>query len=214
MVAWMAENVPEGQRILVVSEPAINVPQANYLMFLDGGRHEWTRLRLDQGICQPRPNIQTNCDPNQNAISRTPPDALWVQSIGGRCKVISLSASNLLRQSRQSDSDYVAISGNYVFPAILGLPPALRASGAFDVAHANLLVRSRKGVKQGVVLLKSSGRGPEAVPTRMNANTALLLKRCEQSRGPGYEDRIKSTFPNGITGPRGPFELFGESGPQ
>nr|MBA2712506.1 hypothetical protein [Rubrobacteraceae bacterium] len=214
MVDWMAENVPEGKSILIVSEPAINVPQANYLMFLDGGRHAWTRLRLDQGICQPRPNIQIDCDPNQNAISRTPPDALWVQNVSGRCRVISLSASNLLQQSRRSDSDYVAISGNQVFPAILGLPPALRASGAFDVAHANLVVERRRGVKQGVVLLKRAGRGPEAVPTRMNTNTAFVLKRCEQSRGPGYEDRIKSTFPNGITGPTGPFQMFGQSGTQ
>ena len=202
MVDWMAGNVPEGERILVVSEPAINVPQANYLMFLDGGRHEWTRLRLDQGICQPRPNVQANCDPDQNAIQRTPPDALWVQRISGRCRVLSLSASNLQQQSRQSDSGYVAVSGNYVFPAILGLPPALRASGAFDLAHANLLVGRRVGVKQGVVLLKDAGQAPDAAPTRMNATTAFLLKRCEQARGPGYEERLKSRFPNGITGPR------------
>jgi hypothetical protein len=64
------------------------------------------------------------------------------------------------------------------------------------------------------VLLESTGRPPESVPTRMNVGTAFGLKRCEQSQGPGYEDRIKSTFPNGITGPRGPFEMFGESGPQ
>ena len=96
----------------------------------------------------------------------------------------------------------MAVSGNHVFPAILGLPPALRASGAFDLAHANLLVRRRVGVKQGVVLLKDAGQAPDAAPTRMNATTAFLLKRCEQARGPGYEERLKSRFPNGITGPR------------
>ena len=72
MVDWMGENVPAGERILIVSEPAINVPQANYLRYLDGGRHEWTTLRLDQGICVPRPNVQIGCDPDQNAISRIP----------------------------------------------------------------------------------------------------------------------------------------------
>jgi len=210
MIDWMAENVPEGKHILIVSEPAINVPQANYLMFLDGGRHEWTVLQLDQGICVPRPNVQTNCDPAQNAISKIPPDALWVQRFGGGCDFISLSAPNLLEQSRQSRSAYVAVSGNYVFPSILELPVALRASNAFDLAHANVVVqRTRTGERQGVVLLKSTGRAPEDTPTRMNANTALSVKRCEQARGPGYGARIRSRFPNGIVGANGPFRMFG-----
>jgi 4-amino-4-deoxy-L-arabinose transferase-like glycosyltransferase len=50
MIDWMTENVPEGEHILVVTEPAINAAQANYLMFLDDRRHEWTQLQLDQGI--------------------------------------------------------------------------------------------------------------------------------------------------------------------
>jgi hypothetical protein len=108
----------------------------------------------------------------------------------------------------------VAISGNQVFPAILGLPPALRASGAFDLAHADLVVGSRTGAKQGVVLLEGTGRPPEAVPTRMNATTAFGLKRCEQTQGPGYQDRIESWFPNGITGPKGPFRMFDEGATQ
>jgi hypothetical protein len=211
MIDWMDKNVPAGEQILIVSEPAINVPLANYLMYLDGGRHEWTTLKLDQGICLPRPNVQVNCDTDQNFISKIPPDALWVQSIGGGCRVISLSASNLLEQSRRSGADYVAIYGDRVFPAILGLSPALRASDAFDLAHANLSVRRKTGVKLGVVLLKGTGQAPEAVPTRMNASTAFGLKLCEKALGPGYEDRIKSTFPNGITGPNGPFMMFEES---
>ena len=204
MVDWMARNVPEGEHILIVSEPTIDVPQANYLMYLDGGRHEWARLRLDQGICAPRPNVQIDCNTDQNAISRIPPDALWTQAIGGRCKVISLSASNLLEQTRQSDADYVAVAGNRMFSAILELSPALRTSGAFDLAHANLSVRKGTGARQGVVLLEGTGRAPEAIPTRMTANTAFVLKRCTQARGQGYEDLIDSTFPNGTTGPRGP----------
>ena len=60
------------------------------------------------------------------------------------------------------------------------------------------------------MLLKDAGRTPDAAPTRMNATTAFLLKRCEQARGPGYEDRLKSRFPNGITGPKGPFKMFEE----
>ena len=179
MVDWMAENVPAGERILIVSEPAINVPQANYLRYLDGGRHEWTTLRLDQGICVPRPNVQINCDPDQNATSRIPPDALWVESIGGKCRVISLSRSNLLELSRRSDADYVAIYGDREFPAILGLSPALRASGAYDLAHANVFVQSKSGEKRGIALLKGTGATPDSVPTRMNSSTASVLKRCE-----------------------------------
>jgi 4-amino-4-deoxy-L-arabinose transferase-like glycosyltransferase len=208
MIDWMTENVPEGEHILIVSEPAINVPQANYLMYLDGGRHEWTTLRLDQGICQPRPNVQMNCDPNQNAISKIPRDALWVQTRGGGCGVISLSAPNLREQLRQNDADYLAISGNRIFPGILTLPPALRASGAFDLAHAEIHWSRRSGIKQGVVLLKGTRSPPTGVPAWITANTAFGLRRCEEARSPGYKDRIKSRFPSGIVGPNGPYKMF------
>ena len=132
----------------------------------------------------PRPNVQISCDTDQNTISRIPPDALWIQTIGGNCKVISLSASNLLEQSRQSNADYVAVAGNRMFSAILGLPQALRTSKAFDLAHANVSVGKGRGAKEGVVLLEGTGRAPEAVPTRMTATTASDLNRCEQARGP------------------------------
>jgi len=210
MVGWMADNVPAGERILIVSESFINVPQANYLRYLDGGRHEWTTLHLDQGSCTPRPNVQINCDPDQNAISKIPPDALWVQRMVSECKVISISASNLMEQSHRADAEYVATYGERRFPAILGLPPALRASGAFDLAHANLSGRRKTGEKRGVVLLKSIGETPAAVPTRMNASTAFMLKRCEQAQGPGYEKWLRSRFPNGVTGAKGAFKPFEE----
>ena len=59
MIDWMAKNVPEGKNILV------NAAQGNYLAFLDGGRHEWSRLRLDQERCVPRPNTQIRCNPDR-----------------------------------------------------------------------------------------------------------------------------------------------------
>jgi 4-amino-4-deoxy-L-arabinose transferase-like glycosyltransferase len=208
MADWMAENVPAGERILIVSEPAINVAQANYLRFLDGGRHEWTTMRLDQGICVPRPNVQIGCDPDQNAIFRIPPDALWIQKTGAMCGVISLSAPNLMEQSRQGDANYVAIYDDRGFPAILGLSPALRTSGAFDLAHADVSVRGGAGEKHGVVLLRSTGETPDATPTRMNVNTALMLKRCERAQDPGYEKKLRSKFPNGVTGARGAFKAL------
>jgi len=178
MVAWMAGNVPAGERILIVAEPAINVPQANYLRYVDGGRHEWTTLRLDQAICEPRPNVQMDCDPDQNAVSRIPPDALWVQRIRGRCRVISLSGSNLTEQLHDTDAGYVAVYGGHRFPPLLGLPPALRESGAFGLAHANVSVDRTTGEKRGVVLLRGTGEPPGAIPASMNADTAYMLRRC------------------------------------
>jgi len=158
MVDWMTENVPEGEHILVT--PALD----KYLMFLDGGRHEWRFLHLDQGPCEPRPNIQIRCDPDENAISRIPPDAVWVQMEPG-CKAISLSISNLLEQVRRTGSGYVMITGSYKYPGILELPGRLEDSEAFEIVHIDLGHNGESGANQGAVLLKSTGRVPEAVPT-------------------------------------------------
>ena len=186
MIDWMAENIPEGEHILVT--PALD----KYLIFLDGGRHEWRFLHFDQGPCEPRPNIQIGCNPTENKLSRIPPDAVWIQMMGD-CKDISLSMSHLSEQVGRTGSDYVMISGDYKYPGILGLPSLLRGSGAFKVVHTE-----RSSGAQGVVLLKSTGQSPNGEPTLMNANTLHSLTRCEQARGPGDEKMIRSTFPNGI----------------
>ena len=191
MIHWMDKNIPQGKNILV------SAGQASYLVFLDSGRHEWTQLQLDQHICVQRPNAQMRCDPRNNAISRIPPDAAWVQ-ITGRCKVSSLSMSNLLEQARQSGSGYVILSGSFLYPHILELAPHLEDSGAFEIVHFERGQRGDAGAKQGVVLLKSTGRAPEAVPTLMNSNTMVNLKRCEQAKGPRSAERISSMFPNGV----------------
>jgi hypothetical protein len=81
---------------------------------------------------------------------------------------------------------------------ILKLPSHLKDSNAFEVVHAELNHEGESSVNQGVVLLKSTGQTPKAVPTQMNATTMLRLRRCEQAQGPGYEKRIESKFPNGI----------------
>ena len=197
---WMAENVPEGERILYVSEPGINIPRADYLMFLDAGQHRWTRLKLDQGVCIPRPNAQINCDPDRSSISNIPPEPLWVQEFGTGCRVLSLSASNLLEQSRRSGADYLVIAGNEKFPAILDLPPAIRVSDAFGLANAYLVVNA-SAAKEGIVLLKSTGRTAKAAPTSMNANTALALRRCEQTGRREQTDDLDSKFPHGVVIP-------------
>jgi hypothetical protein len=186
MVDWMTENVPEGEHILV------NAAQGNYLAYLDGGQHKWTFLRLDQDICESRPNLQTRCDPDENAISRIPPDTVWVQ-MTAKCEVISLSMANLLEQVLRTDSGYVMITGNAKYPSILELSSLLQESGTFEVVHAE-----GRSSAQGVVLLKGTGRTPEAVPTLINKNTLIDLKRCEQAKGREYSNWLRSTFPNGI----------------
>jgi 4-amino-4-deoxy-L-arabinose transferase-like glycosyltransferase len=194
MVDWMTENVPGGQNVLITPAYSLN----RYLAYLDGGRHEWTFLRLDQEPCRPMPNVQMRCNPGDNAISRIPPDAVWVH-VGDHCKAISLSMSNLLGQLGRTRSGYLMISGGYRLPGIMGLPSRLQESGAFEVVHSELDRGGASGPNQGLVLLKITGRAPEAVPTLMEArNFKLRLRRCEQATGPGYATRIKSMFPNGI----------------
>jgi hypothetical protein len=63
---------------------------------------------------------------------------------------------------------------------------------------ATLTTEGKSGAYEGVVLLKSIGRAPKAVPTQMDAYTVRSLKRCEQAKGPGYAERIWSRVPNGI----------------
>jgi len=168
MIDWMAENVPEGEHILVTPDYSLN----RYLGFLDGGRHEWMFLQLDQEPCAPRPNIQIRCDPEENAISRTPPDAVWVHMVG-ECRAISLSMTSLMEQVRRTGSGYVMVSGGDRLPGILELPSRLQESGAFELVHSELDHRGTSGANQALVLLKSTGRAPGAVPTRMDADTVL-----------------------------------------
>ena len=197
---WVAKNVPEGKQILVVSEPAINqaalrVARTNYLTFLDGGRHELTELQLDQSVCASSPNMPADCDPAENSISRIPPDAIWIETTVG-CQVISLSMPNLLEQMRQSDADYLMISGTHVFPGILQLSSILRRSNAFALAHSEPAQRSSS--RRGVVLLKRTGQEPKTLPTQMTRQVLMSIRRCERAQGPGSGERIQAAFPNGI----------------
>jgi 4-amino-4-deoxy-L-arabinose transferase-like glycosyltransferase len=205
MAHWMAEHVPEDQDVLILPAYSLN----NYLMFQDGGRHDWSFLRMDQQPCKPRPNGRMRCNPTENDISRIPPDAIWVH-IGERCNASSLSMSNLLRQLRRTRSGYLMISGGYKFAGIMGLTSRLEESGAFEVVHGEL-DKGTSGRNESLVLMKSTGRKPEAVPALMQAKTAQRLRRCEQAEGPGSVGRIRSSFPNGIRLPVGTWVLSGRT---
>jgi hypothetical protein len=167
MIDWMADNVPEGEHVLVTPDYSLS----RYLIVLDGGRHEWVFLRLDQEPCRTLPNVQIRCDPDDNAISRTPPDAVWVHMVG-ECRAISLSMTSLLEQVRRTGSGYVMISGGDKLPGILELPPRLQESGAFEVVHRELDLDGTPGTNRGLVLLESTGRAPRAVPTENQASSA------------------------------------------
>jgi 4-amino-4-deoxy-L-arabinose transferase-like glycosyltransferase len=200
MADWMAKNVPKGARLLIVAEPLINWGPA-YLIFLDGGRHEWTKLRLDQGVCAPRPNVQIRCDPANNAISNIPHDAIWVQQMTSKmraCKFMSLSMSNLLEQVRRENSSYIMIVGRRQ-RHYDRLPLSLLKSKAFRVAHVEL---AREGGPGGgradIVLLERTGLAPRVLPTQMNAMTLRSLRHCEQAQDPGSAKGIWSWFSNGI----------------
>jgi hypothetical protein len=193
MVDWMTKNVPKGQKALIPPAYSLN----GYLIFLDGRRHGWTFLQLDQEPCKPRPNQRMRCDPEERDISRIPPDAIWVH-IGDGCNAAtSLSMSNLLEQVRRTHASYLMVSGGYKFAGIMGLPSRLQQSGAFEVVHSEL-DEGATGRNESLVLLKSTGRKPEAVPTLMEAETAFRLRSCERKEGPGYAGRMRSGFPNGI----------------
>jgi len=200
MVDWMAKNVPKGERILIVAEPLINWGPA-YVIFLDSGRHEWTKLRLDQGVCAPRPNVQTRCDPANNAISRIPPDAIWVQQMTskmGDCKFMSLSMPNLLEQVRQEGSDYIMVVRPHQ-RHYDRLPSPLLKSKAFEVAHVELAGEGGPGRgRADVVLLERTGLAPKMLPTQMNTMTLRSLRHCERAQDPGPAKGIRSWFPNGI----------------
>ena len=205
MAHWMAEHVPEGQDVLILPAYSLN----NYLMFQDGGRHDWAFLRMDQQPCKPRPNDGMRCNPNENDVSRIAHDAIWVH-VGKQCNASSLSMSNLLGDLRRTHSNHLLISGGYKFSGIMGLPSRLQESGAFKVVHSEL-DKGKRGRNESLVLLKSTERKSEAVPTLMQAKTVLRLRRCEQAEGPGYAGRIRSGFPNGIRLPMGAWILGGRT---
>ena len=200
MFDWVAQNVPEGEHMLVVAEPPINgaavgVARNTYLIFLNGDRYEATQLQLDQPPCSSSPNVPNSCDPEKTSISNIPPDAIWVETTGG-CRVLSLSMPNLLEQMDQSNSDYLMISGSHKFPGILQLSQILQRSNAFELAHVEPAQRSSS--KRGVVLLKRIGEEPKTMSTQMTMQVLMDIRRCERAQGPGFKERMKSTFPNGI----------------
>ena len=101
--------------------------------------------------------------------------------------------TNLLEQVPRTGSGYVMITGNAKYPGILKVSSLLQESGAFRIVRAE-----GRSSAQGVVLLKRTGRVSGGMPTLINKNTVIGLKRCEQAKGRKYSNWLQSTFPNGI----------------
>ena len=104
--------------------------------------------------------------------------------------------ASLMEQMRQNHADYLMISGSHKFPGILQLSPILQRSNAFELAHVEPAQRSSS--KRGVVLLKRTGEEPKTLSTQMTTESLTGIRRCERAQGPGVNERMQSTFPNGI----------------
>ena len=181
MSDWMAENVPGGEE--VVTTPL----QSNYMAFADGGRHEWRVLGADRRqIKKPASSKGATTD------NEFPSGALWVKV--NNCKVFSYSTSSIMDQTGQRHIQFLMMTDYPTFPGLLSSASGLADSGAFKVVHQN----GNAANNEGFVLLKSTGRPPEAVPAWMSATTFLSLRSCEQKERPGYAAIIKSRFPNGV----------------
>ena len=182
MSDWMVGNVPEGEE--VVTTPL----QSNYMAFADGGNHEWRLLGADRHQTK-RPAASKGGTAGYGAPSGT----LWIQ-VNRNCEVLSYSTPNIMNQTRQRNVKFLMMTDFPIFPGLLGSASGLADSGAFEVVHRNGNVADN----EGFVLLRSTGRPPDAVPTWMSVTTLLFMKRCEYKKGPGYAARIRSRFPNGV----------------
>jgi 4-amino-4-deoxy-L-arabinose transferase-like glycosyltransferase len=201
MDRWMKTNVPEGEKIFVVAT------YDDYQAFLDGGRHEWASLQFDCKVG--RRNLTGNgCVPGE-AIAEAPPKPTVWFSMEEDCRAIALSTPTVMKQMEQNNSDYLLVSDQSWYPAILGSVPYLSNSGEFEIAHAERSgEQKRTGSTQAFVLLKRTEEVPHPTPTRMNAETVNRLVECEKSEGSKSAQEVRSKFPNGIalvpTSGRGP----------
>lgn len=192
MVRWMERNVPPGS--MVVTMPF----HASYLVFKDGGRHRWTTLGLDQSppITNPTAAKGYSQDVDTDTIYQTPPRALWVMMSRdeSNCTVLSYSIPHIMYQLRKENARYLMVAGDPRLTGLMVSSDGLVESRLFVKLHQE----GRDQGNAGFALLERTGDPPRPVPTWMGARTILGLVRCERDRGPGYERRITSKFPQGI----------------
>lgn len=199
---WVSHNVPGDDNVL---STGLYLAQ---LAFLDGSKHKWTNLQLSCKVGSLGPGL-IGCTPSEEVFLNPPNPAVWFQipprqTAGSRkknqCGAFALSLSNLLRQMKQSNSEYLMLTPTWQYPGVLGWAPYLVDSGAFKIVHATQTRRDKSsGILVGLILLKWTGEPARAMPTRMDAYTVPQLARCERQRsGSQYMKEVQSSFPNGI----------------
>jgi len=190
MTNWIAKNVPRGENI--VAAPLYT----NYLSFLDGDRHALTRLRLDQRqfVNPTKSNKHTR---KKNTVYRTPPNTVWLNVGGGHvpCGAASISVPNVASQMREKETDFLLMAAYPTYPGLLGSSSSLENSDAFEIVHKEGEVTK----DDGFAMLNGTGQSPKAAPVWMGADSVLRLRACMRTTaGPGYAERIRSRFPQGI----------------
>jgi hypothetical protein len=205
MYSWIAENIPEGEKIIVT--PRYDVQ----LAFLDGMQYEWTPLQVD---CEAGPHPYNNdvrCVRSKLIAQAPPQPTVWFKE-DENCNGVALSLTTLMRQMERSGSKYLLTtqqSGSF-YPSNLAWAPYIDRSGAFEPVHSSYLPGAPTEDKSyGLVLLRWTGQGqnPTPAPTQMDVDSVARLLNCEQAAwGEQYAEKIRSAFPNGI-------EIMGGSDP-
>ena len=194
---WIADNVPEGEEIIVTPG------YSHQLAFLDGMQHGWTPLQVD---CSTGPNFYLApgaCSPSKETAQAPPQPAVWFK-MNESCEGYALSLATLMQQMDRSGATYLLTTQEHSSsedpPDNLAWAPYLDSSGAFETVYSSYLPGApAREQSYGLVLLKQTGRDPTPAPTQMDARTAGHLISCEQRVwGERYAERIRSTFPNGI----------------
>jgi 4-amino-4-deoxy-L-arabinose transferase-like glycosyltransferase len=190
MTYWIDENIPEGETL--VAAPLYT----NYMSFLDGDQHTLARLRLDQRqfVNPTKSNKHTH---RKNTVYRTPPSTVWLNVGGGhvQCGAATISVPNVVRQLQQRDTKYLMMAAYPTYPGLLSSSSSLEDSGAFEIVHQE----GKVAEDDGFALLESTEQRPQAAPVWMSADSVLDLRDCMRTTaGPGYTEKIRSKFPQGI----------------
>ncbi|MBA3474627.1 MAG: glycosyltransferase family 39 protein [Rubrobacter sp.] len=195
MYGWIAENIPEGEKIVTTRN------YASQLAFLDGMQHGWSVLQMD-GCDGAGRLAAARCRPSKKIAQAPPQPAVWFE-MDDDCNGTALSLTSLMRQMERSGAKYLLMTQekNIKDPINLAWAPYLKSSGAFETVYSSYLPDAPTTEQSyGLVLLKRTGREPTTpAPALMRTNTVEHLIRCEKADwGERYAERIRKAFPNGI----------------
>lgn len=195
---WIGETVPEDENVLTTWFYAYK------LAFLDGGEHDFELLEIS---CEPAPRALSvsGCAPSEGVAETPPQPSVWFrmeppQGQGDGCAAVALSLPDLMRRMEEADARYLLLTPDRAQPGILSWAPYLVQSGAFEIAHEEVLKPDKRtGEPRGFALLRQTGEPAKPTPTRMDADTLLRLVGCEEkAHGPHYAEVVRAKFPHGV----------------